>query len=224
VVGADGETIVSSEPGVMVIGADTGIKGQIHNCRRIEIKGAFEGELNAGTVVVHRGGRCLGQVNADTAEVHGNLEGVIRVRRLITIRSSGSVVGNVQYGSMSLEPGGELSAEVHNVPPSLGGDFAIEVTRGKSVRITLADLDARDPDDKAEDLRFSVTRMTGGSIMLAGDSTRPVNVFTQADLAAGRVLFQHDGSSGRDARFEVIVADGKGATSGAPRSVRVTVL
>lgn len=218
-----GEWIVS-EPGVMVIGADTGLKGQIHNCRRIEIKGAFEGELNAGTVIVHRGGRCLGAVNADAAEVHGNLEGIIRVRRLISIRSTGSVVGNVQYGSMSLEPGGELSAEVRNVPPSLGGDFAIEVARGKSVRITLADLDARDPDDTAEQLRFTVTRISGGSIVLSSDAIRPVNVFTQADLAQGRVLFQHDGSAAREASFEVVVTDSKGASSGAPKAVRVTVM
>lgn len=208
----------------MVIGADTGLKGQVHNCRRIEIRGAFEGELNAGTVVVHRGGRCLGTVHADTAEVHGNLEGVIRIRRLISIRSTGLVTGNVQYGSMALEPGGELSAEVRNVPPTLSGDFSIEVARGKSVRITQADLDAKDPDDSADQLRFTVTRISGGSIVLAGDAMRPVNVFTQADLTAGRVLFQHDGGAAREASFEVVVADSKGATSGAPKAVRVTVM
>jgi cytoskeletal protein CcmA (bactofilin family) len=213
-----------SEPGVMVIGADTGLKGQVHNCRRIEINGAFEGELNAGTVIVHRGGRCLGAVNADTAEVHGNLEGVIRVRRLIAIKSSGSVSGNVQYGSLSLDPGGELSAEVRNVPPTVSGDFAIEVQRGKTVRITPADLNATDADDTADQLRFSVIRITGGSVVLAVEAARPVNAFTQADLAAGRVLFQHDGSPGRDAGFEVVVTDSKGATSGAPRAVRVTVI
>lgn len=214
---------MSTEPGVLVIGADTGLKGQVRNCRRIEIRGSFEGELNAGTVIVHPGGRCLGAIHAENAEIHGNMEGDIRIKHLIRIHSAGSVSGDVQYGRMSLEAGGELSAKVCNVPPSVGGDFQIEVPRGRTVRITLADLTAHDPDDKAEDLRFTVTRVNAGSIILTGEPSRAVSAFTQADLAAGRVLFMHDGSSGRDASFDVVVADSKGATSGAPRTVRVAV-
>ena len=215
---------MSSESGVMVIGADTGLKGLVRNCRRVEIKGAFEGEINADTVIVHHGGRCLGAINADNAEVHGSLEGQVRIRNLICIRSSGSVVGNVQYGSMALEPGGELSAEVRNVPPTVAGDFQVEVQRGRSVRITLEDLTASDPDDKPEDLHFSVTRVAGGSIVLTGQPSRATNAFTQADLSSGRVMFMHDGSTGSDTSFDVVVTDSKGATSGAPRTVKVAVV
>ena len=214
---------MSSEQGVLVIGHDMGVKGQVRNCRRVEIKGAFEGTLNADTVIVHAGGRCLGAINADNAEVFGNLEGEVRIKHLISIRSSGSVVGNVQYGRMALEPGGELSAEVRNVPPTISGDFQLEVQRGRSVRISLADLTALDPDDKAEELRFTVSRLLGGSIVLTGQPSRSTNVFSQADLADGRVLFLHDGSAGSEARFDVVVTDKKGATSGAPRTVKVAV-
>lgn len=209
-----------SEPGIMVIGPDMGVKGQVRNCRRLEVKGAFEGEVSTEMLVVHPGGRCLGSVRADNVEVLGNLEGQIRVRNLILIRSSGAVAGNVQYGSMSLEPGGELSAEVRNVPPTIAGDFQLEVRRGGSAPVTLADLTALDPDDAPEDLRFSVVRTDGGTIQIGSAAA---STFTQADLASGAVAFRHDGSSGSEASFAVVVTDAKGGTSGAPRAVKVAV-
>ena len=215
---------MSSEQGVMIIGPDTGLKGQVRRCHRLEIRGAFEGDIEAGTVVVHRGGRCLGSLKVDSAEVHGNLEGTVRVRNLISIRSTGSVVGNVQYGSLALEPGGELSAEVRNVPPTVSGDFKLEVKRGRAVRVTLEDLTALDPDDTAEALRFAVAGLAAGSIVLAGSPSRSASAFTQADLAAGHVQFLHDGSAGPEASFDVIVTDSRGATSGAPRTVMVAVV
>jgi cytoskeletal protein CcmA (bactofilin family) len=215
---------MSVESGVMIIGADTGLKGLVRNGRRVEIMGAFEGELNAQTVVIHPGGRCLGTLRADNADILGNVEGDVRVRHLINIRASGSVVGDVQYGRIVLEPGGELSARVRNVPPTVAGDFQIEVQRGRSVRISIADVTAYDPDDKAEDLRFAVTRIAGGSIILAGEPSQIVTTFTQADLAAGRVLFLHDGSAGAAATFDVVVSDAKGGSSGAPRTLQVAVV
>ena len=74
------------------------------------------------------------------------------VKNLIDIRSSGNVSGNVKYGKLALEMGGNLSAEMRNVPPSLGGDLNLEVAKGHSVPITLQDLTALDPDDAARDL------------------------------------------------------------------------
>ncbi len=212
-----------SEPGVMVIGPDMGLKAQVRTCRRLEVYGAFEGELAGGALIVHRGGRVFGSVVADSADVHGVLEGVVRVKQLINIRASGSVVGQVLYGQLAMEPGANLSAEVRNVPPTVTGDFQILVKKGRSARVTIEDLTALDPDDKPEDLRFTVTRADRGVVVLADAPAQAAGGFSQADLAAGRVLFQHDGGEGQAASFEVIVTDTKGATSGAPRTVSVAV-
>lgn len=216
---------MSIEPGVMVVGPDTGLKAQVRNCRRLEVHGNFEGDAAVGALVVHGTGRVFGNVVADSAEVHGTLEGVVKVKNLIGIRASGSVIGQVLYGQLAMEPGANLSAEVRNVPPTVSGDFHIAVKKGRTARVTLEDLTAVDPDDKPEDLRFTVSRTDRGTILLSGTGgpATSTNSFTQADLAGGRVLFQHDGSDGQDASFEVIVTDSKGATSGAPRTVSVAV-
>lgn len=219
-----GERALASETGVLVIAADSGLNGQVRNCRRLEIHGRLEGEVETTELIVHAGGICTGRVRAEQAEVMGTLEGEVRVRRAIRIRSSGAVAGNVLYGSLALEPGGELSATVRNVPPTVGGDFQIEVAAGGSVRLTLSDLTAHDPDDRPEDLRFAVSRVVAGRVAHTTAPDRALEAFTQADLTAGQVLFVHDGGTQREGGFEVVVSDAKGATSGAPRRVRALVL
>ena len=145
------------------------------------------------------------------------------VKQLITIRTGGSVTGNVQYGRLAMEMGGNLSAEVRNVPPTLAGDLDLSVDKGKSVRITLQDLTAFDPDDDAQHLTFTVSRAKNGFVTLLTDPSRPVATFTQADLERGTVLFRHDGTAGAHASFDVVVADHAGATSGAAQTVNVSV-
>lgn len=209
--------------GVLVVREDTIIQGEIRRCQQIEIYGYVEGQLAADRLLVHPGGQCYGIVQTDSAEIHGTVQGDVFVKHLINIRSSGTVSGNVQYGQLAMEPGGNLSADVRNVPPTLSGDLDLAVDRGRSVRIMLQDLNAIDPDDKSKDLTFTVSRPMNGFVTLATSPSRPVNRFTQADLQNGGVLFTHDGTDTQAASFEVLVADRSGATTGAGQTVRVAV-
>jgi len=208
---------------VLVISADTSLKGQVRNAGRIEIYGYVEGEIAGEHLIVQPGGRCYGTVMAGSADIHGTLQGEVQVKQLITIRTGASVTGNVQYGRLAMEMGGNLSAEVCNVPPTLAGDLDLSVDKGKSVRITLQDLTALDPDDDAQHLTFTVSRAKNGFVTLLSDPNRPVATFTQADLERGTVLFRHDGTKAPQASFDVVVADHAGATSGAAQTVNVSV-
>lgn len=209
--------------GVLVIGEDTILKGDIKNCREIEVYGYVEGTLEAGRVVVHPDGRLYGTIRAETAEIKGELQGDIRIKQLISIRQSGTVAGNVKYGRLAMEEGAELAATVRNVPPTIAGDLDLTVNKGRSVRITTSDLTAVDPDDTASALIFSVSNSANGMITYATAPGIAISTFTQADLEAGKVLFAHDGSSSETARFDVVVADKAGATSGKPQRVNVAV-
>jgi cytoskeletal protein CcmA (bactofilin family) len=211
-----------SNSGVLIVREDTAIKGEIRNCRQLEVYGYIEGDIAAGNVLVHQGGRCYGTIKSESAEVHGDMQGEVVVKNLISIKSSGSVSGNVRYGKLALEQGGNLSAEVRNVPPSLAGDLDLSVSRGKSVRITQQDLTALDPDDTAQNLTFTISNARNGYITMAGGRS-PITRFTQADLASGKVSFTHDGTNTQAASFDVIVADRSGATSGAAQTVKVHV-
>lgn len=209
--------------GVMIVTADTAIKGTVRRCQRLEVMGYVEGEVVAREVIVHPGGRIIGKLKGGTARVAGTIKGDVVIDGLLSIAETGSVAGTVQYGKLAMEGGADLDAEVRNVPPRLEGDFAITVQRGRQARITLADLSAVDPDDPASALVFEVTNETGGMVTLMGDRNRRAETFTQADLVGGRVSFMHDGSAGETAGFDVVVRDGSGAVSGEPKTVTVTV-
>jgi cytoskeletal protein CcmA (bactofilin family) len=216
-------TSVVAHQGVLVVQEDTIIKGEIRNCRQMEVYGYVEGDVAADNLLIHPSGQCYGTVKTESAEIRGKLQGDVVVKHLISIRDSGSVSGNVQYGALAMEAGGSLSAEVRNVPPTLAGDLDLTVARGRSVAITLEDLHAVDPDDDARDLVFSVSNPRNGFVSLASAPGRPAAKFTQADLEGGRVSFAHDGTATQAASFDVVVTDHSGATSGRPQTVKVTV-
>src|SRR5208282_84457 len=102
----------------------------------MEIHGYFEGDLAAEDVLVHQGGTFFGTLKSDRADVAGSVQGEVFVKNLISIRSSGSVNGNVHYGQLAMEMGADLSAELRNVPPRLEGVMDMVVKRGKSAVIT----------------------------------------------------------------------------------------
>ncbi|MGL4397284.1 MAG: polymer-forming cytoskeletal protein [Hyphomicrobium sp.] len=214
---------MSDNRGVLIIGEDAVLKGDIRNCREIEVFGYVEGTLEAGSVIVHQGGRLYGKIKADTADVLGTLQGDVRVRELISIRASGSVAGNVKYGRLAMEEGADLTASVRNVPPQIAGDLDIAVTKGRSVRITPADVSAVDPDDKSTNLTFTVSNAANGFVTFSSAPGLPISNFTQSDLETGKVLFAHDGTDTPTAKFDIIVADAAGATSGRPQTVNVAV-
>lgn len=208
---------------VLIIREDTYLKGDIRNASRVEVFGYVEGEIAADLLVVQPGGRCFGKMKVEQADVRGQLQGDVFVRQLITIRGTGEVTGNVKYGKLALEMGGQLTAELRNIPPSISGDLDLSVDKGKAVRITLQDLSALDPDDTATQLTFTVSQVRNGFVALAVDPVRPVATFTQADLEQGAVLFRHDGTDEPRASFAVVVADHAGATSGTAQTVNVAV-
>lgn len=214
---------MSENSGVLVIASDTVLTGNVKGARRVEVYGRIDGDVAAGDVTVRQGGILSGSVKSDSSTVEGTLKGDVRVQQLITIKSTGSVTGNVKYGRLAMDEGAELAASVRNVPPSIAGDLDLTVVKGKSVRITPADLSAIDPDDTADALTFRVSNVNGGMITQSGAPGLAVETFTQADLNAGRVHFAHNGSEGPTAGFDVIVADDDGATSGAAQTVKVAV-
>lgn len=214
---------MSNKSGVAIFGPDAVFQGRISGAKTVEVAGYVEGEINSRHVSVAKGGRLYGRIMAGSAKIDGQIQGDVFVKTHIDIGATGAVNGRVQYGTIQMAAGGELSAELKNVPPSLAGDFETTVYRGRSVVITRADLQAIDPDDAPEDLLFTVTRADGGYVAMMSAPAEAITSFRQADLDAGHVLFQHDGTEGTEAAFAVSVRDDDGASSAIPATIKVSV-
>jgi cytoskeletal protein CcmA (bactofilin family) len=215
---------MSVEPDRSFIGQDLAIVGDVLGRGVVEIQGQVQGTVSAPSIYVHQGGHIRGAVKAESANVDGIVEGRVAVKNLISIGASGRVSGDVRYGQLALAEGGDLSADVHNVPPTLGGDFNLVVRRGQKVVVTTLDLTAYDPDSSPDNLVYSVSQPSNGRIVRANAPATPIDSFTQANLAAGQIAFVHDGGPAADASFEVAVADEAGGGSRTPRRVEVTVV
>lgn len=206
-----------------IIQEGTVVQGSIRHGRRVEVHGYIEGDIAAETLLIGRTGRVFGRVKADNATIDGQIQGNVTIKSLIAINATGSVQGEVRYGQMAMAPGATLSAEVRNVPPALAGDFQLEVARGGTTVVTVRDLAAYDPDDRASDLTFTISGASNGWVANATAPTAALERFSQADIDASRIVFVHDGSPATRAAFEVAVTDKSGASSGAPRTVNVDV-
>ncbi len=214
---------MSDMSGTVHLAPDTRFRGQIRGARRVEIAGDANGGIVAGRLVVLEGGLFDGRVSVEEAEVYGTLRGEIVVRQHLQIGPTGDVEGNVRYGQLSMVAGGNLVAELRNVPPELAGDFELIVERGGQVVVTHEDLLATDADDDAADLTFTITAPRNGRVARAEAPGQAIVQFTQADIDAGRIVFVHDGGPSDVASFDVVVADDDGATAGAPRPVMVRI-
>jgi cytoskeletal protein CcmA (bactofilin family) len=206
-----------------IIAEDMTIRGDIRNGGLVEVRGYIEGSVSADRLLIHESGRVYGTVKAENADVNGRLQGTVLIRDLINIGNSGAVRGDVRYGKLALASGGDLDANVRNVPPEVHGDLNVTVRRGHMVRITTADVSAVDPDSAASSLTFYVSNARGGHVARAEAPRSPIATFLQTDLESASIAFVHDGSAGSQASFEVTVTDHAGATSGPPKAVSVTV-
>jgi cytoskeletal protein CcmA (bactofilin family) len=206
-----------------VIAEDMVVRGDITNGGLVEVKGYVEGSVSADRLLIHESGRVYGTVRAENCDVNGRLQGKVFIKHLINIGNSGAVAGDVRYGQLALAGGGDLDATVRNVPPEIAGDLNVTVRRGHAVRITTADLNAIDPDSAASSVNFTVSGAVGGHIAKSGATQTPVASFNQEELEAGTIVFLHDGSPGNSASVALVAADQTGATSGAAKTLSVTV-
>lgn len=215
---------MSNNPGVLVLNPDAILKGEVRKCRQMHVYGYFEGTITADDLVIHEGGRCYGTARSNTADISGQIQGDVFINNLINIRSTGDVAGNVHYGQVAMQHGASLHADMRNVPPTLAGDFNVSVHRGGSVIVTTMDMTALDPDDTADHLVYHISNVHNGYLAFTSRPSSPVLGFTQAELAAGQIMFVHDGAAAMAASFDAFVADHSGATSGAAKTVSVSVI
>lgn len=98
-----------------------------------------------------------------------------------------------------------------NDGPVISGDLSTDVNEAGTVTLSTEDINGIDPDDVDADLIYTVTSApANGELQLATiNGIEAITSFTQADLAAGRVQFTHDGSQGaRSTNFTVSLSDG----------------
>ncbi len=106
------------EPKRLVVGREIHLQGgEISSCERLTLEGCVEDTtlIDARLLDVAREGRFKGKAEVNEAIIAGKFEGHLVVRGRLTVRESGSISGSVRYGSIVIEPGGQISGEMLNI-------------------------------------------------------------------------------------------------------------
>jgi len=94
------------------VGKDIHLKGEITACDRLIVEGKVEASMNSNEIEITESGIFNGEVIIDTADISGEFEGTLTARTRLIIRKSGRVSGDIQYGEIEIEPGGEISGSL----------------------------------------------------------------------------------------------------------------
>lgn len=106
---------------VLTVGPDIQMKGEITTCDRVVIEGMVDATMrDVHTVELTETGALKGTAEVENAEISGSFEGDLVVRGKLTISASGRVRGNVTYGEIEIQRGGQISGNVRNVADAKG--------------------------------------------------------------------------------------------------------
>ncbi len=100
----------SDNHSVNLLGAGTVIKGDIESDGDFRIDGKLQGSIvSKGKIVIGNTGQVEGEVTCQNADVSGNIKANIRVRELLTLKSTSVINGDIITGKLSIEPGAKFT-------------------------------------------------------------------------------------------------------------------
>jgi len=94
-----------------VIAKNTTIVGDIKSEGDFRIDGTLEGTLKTnGRVIIGIDGFIKGNVEATNADIEGKFSGQLLVSKILTMKTTANISGDVTIGQLSVEPGAVFNA------------------------------------------------------------------------------------------------------------------
>jgi cytoskeletal protein CcmA (bactofilin family) len=88
------------------------LEGKLESAGTLIISGSFTGSIKSSTLDICKDGRVNGSIEANNITIGGYFEGELACSGLLTIAKTGTLRVRVAYGTLSVEIGGLLDAEV----------------------------------------------------------------------------------------------------------------
>ncbi|WP_321296990.1 cadherin-like domain-containing protein [Marinifilum fragile] len=102
-----------------------------------------------------------------------------------------------------------------NAMPDLSVNKGVVIENGATVTITTSELSIVDTDTEDIDIVFTVTKATENGILAhVDDLETAIENFTQADIAASKIVYVHNGSQTLTDEFSFSVTDGDNILTG----------
>ena len=102
--------------GELVIGRGIQVKGQIGACKTLVVEGELDASVEVQTLLLLEGGLFKGNAVVERAELAGRLEGKLTVRGKLHLSPTARASGEIRYGRIVIEEGGEISGDLSVLP------------------------------------------------------------------------------------------------------------
>jgi cytoskeletal protein CcmA (bactofilin family) len=97
----------------LIVGPDIKLRGvEITDCDTLVVEGRVEASMDSRVIQIAETGVFSGTVSIDVAEIRGRFEGELTARKQLVIYATGRVTGQIRYGKIRIEEGGELTGDV----------------------------------------------------------------------------------------------------------------
>jgi cytoskeletal protein CcmA (bactofilin family) len=97
----------------LVVGAGVELEGEVKGCETVSVDGTLAATVATSEhLVIGAEGTFRGSCEVETADVAGSFDGTLTVRGRLLVRSTGAVKGEVRFGELEIERGGQISGNV----------------------------------------------------------------------------------------------------------------
>lgn len=106
------------DPRTLTVGREISLRGEITSCEALVVEGQVDAKVkDARTLDVSSTGVFTGTAHVEEAYISGVFDGELYAYKTLTVRSGGRVKGDVRYGRIVIEEGGEIAGSMATLTP-----------------------------------------------------------------------------------------------------------
>ncbi len=93
----------------LIVGQGISMSGEIDSCDHLIVEGKVEAALRGAKLLdITENGTFFGTVEIEEANISGTFEGDLTVKGRLTVKSGGSITGEISYGELAIEAGANI--------------------------------------------------------------------------------------------------------------------
>lgn len=115
-----------------IISDSSNFKGNIETEGTLIVHGSVRGIIKCGSLEILQEGNVDAEVEAENVSVAGKFQGEMLCSGRLNILSTGTVIGEIAYGRLSIESGGQLAGNLTKSKPKDGAVLPLYQEIGQS--------------------------------------------------------------------------------------------
>ena len=108
----------------LVVGRGISLQGTVQDAERLVVEGTVEATMiHAAELSVPLGGLFKGEIEVETAEIAGTIDGTLTTRAGLVVHATGRALGKIRCHRLRVEDGGQITGQI---------EMITETTKGKA--------------------------------------------------------------------------------------------